>query len=167
MFWVCLATSVAEFALVHLTNMVGLAPLVVGPVVAGWQVALPLAFFCGLATRRALGGSFRSIWRGKLLFRAGLALAVVRSTSLCVVCAQCAQCTQGHSEMHVFSAGQHAATCGTSGWGAHAALCKNVHICTKEPLVTASREPPLTNADACRSSSWRCSFPSWCMALLG
>lgn len=80
MFLVCLATSVAEFALVHLTNIVGVAPVVVGPVVAGWQVAVPLAYFCGLRARQALGGSFASIWRGKLLFRAGFALAVVRCT---------------------------------------------------------------------------------------
>ena len=93
-FLVCLATSVAEFALVHLTNIIGIAPLVVGPVVAGWQVAVPLAFFCGLRARQALGGSFKSVWRGRIVLRTGFALALVRCCSVHVGAMRLCRCMQ-------------------------------------------------------------------------
>lgn len=73
----CLVMSVAEFALVHASNVFILAALLIGPFVIGWQLALILAFLHGMQGRAALDMSFKWVRKGRMMGATGIALSVV------------------------------------------------------------------------------------------
>lgn len=81
-FLTCLMVSAAEFCIIHLTNLFILSPILVLPFVAGWQLAIPLAFFGGATGISALTQSFRSVRAGKMLRTTALALTLVCSHTL-------------------------------------------------------------------------------------
>jgi hypothetical protein len=79
MFGTCLLVSIAEFVLIHLSNLFVFVPFVLGPFIIGWQAAMPYAYFHGARGKAALDASFAALRSGKMFFRVALALCLVRS----------------------------------------------------------------------------------------
>lgn len=77
LFLTCLFISIAEFSIIHLTNILFFTPLLLLPFVAGWQMALPLAFFKSVTGKAALDTSYRSLRRGRMMMTTALALVSV------------------------------------------------------------------------------------------
>jgi hypothetical protein len=73
----CLMISIAEFALVHFTNVFVVAAVIIGPFIVGWQLALVLAYMHGLQGKAALDASFKWVRVGKMLWATGIAISVV------------------------------------------------------------------------------------------
>ena len=85
----------AECSIIHLTNVFILSPLVLLPFVAGWQMALPLAFFQSVTGKRALDQSFKSIRAGKMMVATAIALVLVCCDPDCASSANCKEATPG------------------------------------------------------------------------
>jgi uncharacterized Tic20 family protein len=68
---------VAEFAIIHLSNLFVLVPFLLGPFIVGWQMALPLSFFHGIQGKKAFDQSYDTIKGGRMMVRTGIALIEV------------------------------------------------------------------------------------------
>ena len=79
MFGTCLLVSIAEFALIHVSNLYPFTPLLLVPIVVSWQMAMPLSFFNDTKGFKALRQSMIRLWKGSMLVSVGIAVTLVRS----------------------------------------------------------------------------------------